>query len=81
MANHTGFKVVEKSISKKEGVSEKAAGAILASSSRSASKGAKEKNPRLKKVKGSSHSHREKMKSKLHEMFGKKSSEEREENY
>jgi hypothetical protein len=49
---HPGFKAVQKSIAKKEGVSEKAAGAILASSSRKASASAKKKNPNLKKVKG-----------------------------
>jgi hypothetical protein len=46
------FKSVENKISKKEGVSKKAAGAILASSSRNASPAAKRKNPALKKVKG-----------------------------
>lgn len=49
---HPGFKSVQKSIAKKSGVSMKAAGAILASSSRKASAKAKAKNPRLKKVKG-----------------------------
>jgi hypothetical protein len=49
---HPGFKAVQKSIAGKEGVSEKAAGAILAASSRKASKSAKAKNPRLNKVKG-----------------------------
>lgn len=39
-------------IAKKSGVSEKAAGAILAKHTRNASKSAKEKNPRLKRVKG-----------------------------
>ena len=52
MAAHPGFKAVQNSIAKKEGVSEKSAGAILASSSRKASPEAKEKNPRLNKVKG-----------------------------
>lgn len=37
MAKHPGFKAVQKSIAKREGVSQKAAGAILASSSRKAS--------------------------------------------
>lgn len=46
-----GFKTAAKNIKKKEGVSEKEADAILASSSRSASKSAKKKNPNLKKVK------------------------------
>jgi len=49
---HPGFKAVEHSIAKKSGVSEKAAGAILASSSRHASKAAKKHNPRLNRVKG-----------------------------
>ena len=47
---HPGFKKVAKSIAKKEGISEKAAGAILASSTRKASAAAKKANPRLKKV-------------------------------
>jgi len=45
-----GFKAAEKSIMAKEGYSEKRAGAILASSARSASKAAKAKNPNLKHV-------------------------------
>lgn len=51
MAKHPGFKAVQKSIAKREGVSQKAAGAILASSSRKASPAAKAANPRLNKVK------------------------------
>ena len=47
-----GFKAVQKKIAKKSNVSMKAAGAILASSTRKASAAAKKKNPRLKKVKG-----------------------------
>lgn len=47
---HPGFKSVAASISKKEGVSKKAAGAILAASTRKASPAAKRKNPSLKKV-------------------------------
>jgi len=46
-----GFKNVAKKIAKKQGVSQKAASAILASSTRKASAKAKKKNPRLKKVK------------------------------
>lgn len=46
------FKSVQKKIEKKEGVSKKSAGAILANSSRNASAKAKKKNPNLKKVKG-----------------------------
>lgn len=48
---HPGFKSVQHSIAKKQGVSMKQAGAILASSSRNASAKAKRANPRLKKVK------------------------------
>lgn len=48
---HPGFKAVQKQIARKEGVSMKAAGAILASASRNASQSAKRANPRLKKVK------------------------------
>jgi hypothetical protein len=49
---HPGFAAVQSSIERREGVSRKAAGAILAASSRRASKGAKRRNPRLKRVKG-----------------------------
>lgn len=48
---HPGFKAVQSKIAKKEGVSKKAAGAILANASRHASAGAKKANPNLKKVK------------------------------
>lgn len=52
MANkHPGFKAVQKSIARKQGVSMKAAGAILAHASRNASPAAKRANPKLKKVK------------------------------
>jgi hypothetical protein len=47
---HPGFKSVQSKI-EKEGYSPRAAGAILASSTRGASKGAKKANPALKKVK------------------------------
>jgi hypothetical protein len=50
---HPGFKSVQRGIAEKEGVSEKAAGAILASSTRKASPAAKKANPNLKKVRGS----------------------------
>jgi hypothetical protein len=50
--SHPGFKAVQEKIAAKEGVSKKAAGAILAASSRGASKGAKKANPKLNKVKG-----------------------------
>ncbi len=48
---HPGFKSVQNKIAK-EGYSKKAAGAILANSTRKASASAKKKNPKLKKVKG-----------------------------
>lgn len=48
---HPGFKKVEKKI-EGEGYSAKSAGAILASKTRGASKAAKERNPRLNRVKG-----------------------------
>jgi len=51
MAKHPGFKAEQDKISKREGVSKKAAGAILASATRKASPAAKKKNPNLKKVK------------------------------
>ena len=51
MPKHPGFKAVQNKIAKKQGISKKAAGAILAASSRNASVAAKKKNPRLKKVK------------------------------
>lgn len=47
---HPGFAAVQSKIAKKEGVSEKAAGAILASATRGASKKAKANNPALKRV-------------------------------
>ena len=46
-----GFKNVAKKIAKKQGISKKAASAILAASTRKASAAAKRKNPRLKRVK------------------------------
>lgn len=49
-SKHPGFEKVQEKIAKKEGVSKERAGAILAASSRGASKAAKKKNPRLKKV-------------------------------
>lgn len=54
MKAHPGFKAVASKIEHKEGVSKKAAGRILGSATRNASKAAKKKNPRLKKVKGDS---------------------------
>lgn len=49
---HPGFKAVQAKIAAKQGVSKKAAGAILAAGARKASAKAKAANPRLKKVKG-----------------------------
>lgn len=49
---HPGFHAVMKRIAKEGGFSEKTAAAILAKKTRSASKAAKRKNPRLRKVKG-----------------------------
>jgi hypothetical protein len=45
------FKSVQKKIERKDGVSKKSAGAILASASRNASAKAKKVNPKLKRVK------------------------------
>jgi hypothetical protein len=45
------FKKVQAKIAKKDGVSKKAAGAILANASRNASAAAKRKNPKLRRVK------------------------------
>lgn len=49
--SHPGFKAVQNSIAKKQGISSKAAGAILASATRKASAKAKKANPRLLRVK------------------------------
>lgn len=51
-STHPGFKAAQSKISKKQGVSKKAAGAILASAARKASPAAVKANPRLKRVKG-----------------------------
>lgn len=48
---HPGFEKASEKIAKKEGVSQKAADKILASSTRKASAKAKAKNPNLKRVK------------------------------
>lgn len=50
MKKHPGFKAVQRKVAKKYGM--KAAGAIVASAARKASKSAKKANPRLKRVKG-----------------------------
>ncbi len=49
---HPGFKAVKQEIAAKQGVSDEAAGAILASQTRKASPAAKKANPNLKRVKG-----------------------------
>lgn len=49
--SHPGFRAVQSSIAKREGVSKDRAGAILAAASRGASAKAKRANPRLKRVK------------------------------
>ena len=46
-----GFKAAQNQIAKREGISSKRAGAILASATRKASPKAKKANPNLKKVK------------------------------
>ena len=51
-SKHPGFKAVASKIARKEGVSKGAASAILAKSSRGASKAAHKANPRLSRVKG-----------------------------
>lgn len=45
------FTSVQSKIAKKEGISQKSAGAILANASRNASPAAKRANPKLRKVK------------------------------
>ena len=49
---HPGFKSVQSSIARREGVPMDRAGAILAAASRRASPTAKAANPRLNRVKG-----------------------------
>ena len=46
-----GFKAAQSQIAKKQGISKKRAGAILAASTRKASPAAKRRNPNLRKVK------------------------------
>lgn len=48
---HPGFQAVQNKIASKEHLTKKAAGAILASRTRNASKAAKKANPNLKRVK------------------------------
>jgi hypothetical protein len=52
MREHPGFKAVQAKIAKKQGISKKRAGAILAAGARKASKQAVKANPRLKRVSG-----------------------------
>lgn len=52
MKAHPGFKAVAAHMAKEQGESKAEASAELAASTRKASKSAKKKNPRLKKVKG-----------------------------
>ena len=47
---HPGFKNVAAGMAKKQGISTKEASAELAASTRGASKGAKKRNPALRKV-------------------------------
>lgn len=49
---HPGFKAVANKVAAKEGISKERASAIIAASSRGASKSAKKANPALKRVKG-----------------------------
>jgi hypothetical protein len=51
-SKHPGFKAVQKSIARKEGVSKERAGAILAAGAHKASAAAKRANPRLRNVHG-----------------------------
>ena len=50
-SQHPGFKSVQSSIAKKEGIPKERAGAILAAATRKASPAAKKANPRLNRVK------------------------------
>jgi len=47
-----GFKANQAAIARRQGISKKRAGAILAAATRRASPAAKRKNPRLKRVRG-----------------------------
>ena len=51
-AKHPGFRAVQAKVAKSEGISSSRAGAIIAASSRGASKAAHKANSRLSKVKG-----------------------------
>jgi len=52
MAKGMGFQAAQKSVAKKQGISMKKAGAIIAAGARNASPAAKKANPNLAKVKG-----------------------------
>ena len=54
MKGHSGFKAVAASISRRQGVSKKRAGAILAAGTRRAGAAARKKNPQLNRVRGRS---------------------------
>lgn len=56
--SHPGFKAVQAKIARKQGVSMKRAGAILAAGTRRAGAKARAANPRLNKVKGGHDYHR-----------------------
>jgi acetyl-CoA acetyltransferase len=47
-----GFSAAQSNIAKRQGISQERAGAILAASTRNASRSAKKANPNLNKVKG-----------------------------
>jgi hypothetical protein len=49
---HPGFAAIKNKIARREGVSQKAAAAMLAARTREASPAAKKANPALKRVKG-----------------------------
>ncbi len=52
MVKHIGFKLAQRGIARRQGISMKRAGAILTSGARGASAGDKRRNPRLKRVRG-----------------------------
>lgn len=49
---HPGFKAVQRSIARRQGVSMKRAGAMLAAGTRRSGSAARRKNPRVNRVKG-----------------------------
>ena len=64
------FKKAQAKVQKESGVSKKAAGAIIASTSRNASPEAKKKNPKLNKVKGGAKMKSDPKEMKPHKMYG-----------